>query len=523
MACSILAGWSGELSMQTRLIPELLATSDGREADRILRSCVHCGFCTATCPTYQLLGDELDGPRGRIYQLKLTLEGEAPTRSTQQHLDRCLTCLNCETTCPSGVEYHKLVEIGRERVERLVPRPMHERLMRWGLRKVLPYPSRFVPLLRIGQWVRPLLPQPLRSKIPVALSRGPRTVGTVTQDAGTPARTSAAFAGNGMGEVVGLASKSQSRGAVTAAGAGTSMGSGAAAGPGSDAAEGAGTDPAVGTGTGAAVLAMGADGEAQGCLGGEVTRRVLMLDNCVEPTLTPATVQAAKRVLARLGVEVLQPKASGCCGAISQHLAEPGEAKRFMRRNIDAWWPEIEPSDPGKTPAEAILITASGCGAVVKDYGWLLRDDPDYAAKAARVSALARDLSELLSAEDLAQLPSPFARDVPRRIAFHPPCTLQHGQGLMGRVEALLTSVGFELTPVRDAHSCCGSAGTYSILQAGLSKRLQADRLEALQAGEPALIATANVGCQTHLAAAAGVPVRHWIELFDPQRGSVLG
>ncbi|MBK5931583.1 glycolate oxidase subunit GlcF [Halochromatium salexigens] len=435
--------------MQTRLIPELLATSDGREADRILRSCVHCGFCTATCPTYQLLGDELDGPRGRIYQLKLVLEGEPATRSTQQHLDRCLTCLNCETTCPSGVEYHKLVEIGRERVERSVPRPVYERLMRWGLRKVLPYPRRFVPLLRVGQWMRPLLPRQWRSKVPVAPSQSPQGVGV---DAVWPE----------------IAAEPGAAGAETA------------------------------------------------LRGGFARRRVLMLDNCVEPTLTPVTVQAVKRVLDRLGIDVLQPQGSGCCGAISQHLAAPNEAKRFMRRNIDAWWSEIEPSDPEQTPADAILITASGCGAVVKDYGWHLRDDPDYAAKAARVSALASDLSELLSVEDLARLPSPFAHGVPRRIAFHPPCTLQHGQGLMGRVESLLRGVGFELTPVRDAHSCCGSAGTYSILQAELSKRLQADRLEALQAGAPALIASANVGCQTHLAAAARVSVVHWIELFDP-------
>ncbi len=414
--------------MQTRLIPELLATSDGQEADRILRSCVHCGFCTATCPTYQLLGDELDGPRGRIYQLKRVLEGEPATRTTQQHVDRCLTCLNCETTCPSGVEYHKLVEIGRARIERSVPRPLHERLLRWGLRQVLPYPRRFVPLLRAGQWLRPLLPAPLRAKVPAVRSQ-----------------------------------------------------------------------PSA---------AIGAD---------VASRRVLMLDNCVEPTLTPATVQATKRVLAQLGIQVLQPQGGGCCGAISQHLAAPAEAKRFMRRNIDAWWPQIEPSKPEQTPAEAILITASGCGAMVKDYAWHLRDDPDYAAKAARVSALARDLSELLGAEDLARLASPFARGVPRRIAFHPPCTLQHGQGLMGRVEALLTGVGFALTPVRDAHSCCGSAGTYSMLQAELSKQLRADRLEALQAGAPALIVTANVGCQTHLAVAARVSVMHWIELFDAE------
>lgn len=446
--------------MQTQLISQLLATSDGQEADRILRSCVHCGFCTATCPTYQLLGDELDGPRGRIYQLKRVLEGAPATRSTQQHLDRCLTCLNCETTCPSGVEYHKLVEIGRARIERSVPRPVHERLLRWGLRKVLPYPRRFVPLLRAGQWLRPLLPAPLRDKVPV---RARSAFGLGARRAG------AAAAGGRVG---------------------------------------------AGAGAGAAAAAVAADKETAE---GRGSRRVLMLDNCVEPALTPATVSAARRVLAALGLEIVQPAGGGCCGAISQHLAAPEEAKDFMRRNIDAWWTEIEPRDPRRTPAEAILVTASGCGAVVKDYGWYLRDDPGYAAKAARVSALARDLSELLGAGDLARLPSPFARGVPRRIAFHPPCTLQHGQGLMGRVEALLTGVGFELTPVRDAHGCCGSAGTYSILQADLSKRLQADRLAALQAGAPALIVTANVGCQTHLAAAAEVSVMHWIELFDAQ------
>ncbi|MFW6258292.1 MAG: heterodisulfide reductase-related iron-sulfur binding cluster [Halochromatium sp.] len=465
--------------MQTRLTPELLATSAGREADRILRSCVHCGFCTATCPTYQLLGDELDGPRGRIYQLKLVLEGERATRSMQQHLDRCLSCLNCETTCPSGVEYHKLVEISRERIERLVPRPVHERLMRWGLRKVLPYPSRFVPLLRVGQWLRPLLPPPLRNKVPVTLSPRPRRRAAVTELA--PARKHQAGTCENTRRSPELA-------------------------PARTHPETAFAEPAD-----EPTMASGA------------ARRLLMLDNCVEPALSPATVRASQRVLARLGIEVLQPAGSGCCGAISQHLAAPEEARRLMRRNIDAWWPQIAPSDPEQTPVEAVLITASGCGALVKDYAWHLRDDPRYADKAARVSALARDLSELLSAEDLARLPSPFARGVPRRIAFHPPCTLQHGQRLMGRVEALLTSAGFELTPVRDTQSCCGSAGTYSILQAELSTRLRADRLEALQAGAPALIATANVGCQTHLAAAAGRPVMHWIELFDPHHRAFRG
>ena len=406
--------------MQTNLLQSVLDTAEGREADRILRACVHCGFCTATCPTYQELGDELDGPRGRIYQIKNVLEGEAPTRQVQTHLDRCLTCLNCETTCPSGVEYHKLVDIGRNHVEQQVARPLAERLMRWSLRQVLPYPSRLRPLLRIGQVVRPLVPAVLRAKLP---------------------------RWQPMPDV----------------------------------------------------------------RSGNHARQVIMLENCVEPSLTPSVVSATVRVLDALGIEVLQP-GGGCCGAVSQHLSAPEAARGFMRRNINAWWPAIE------SGAEAILITASGCGAMVKEYGWHLRDDPAYAERAERVSALARDLSELLTAEDLARLPSPIAQGLPARIAFHPPCTLQHAQGLMGRVEGLLRGVGFELLPVRDSHSCCGSAGTYSILQPQLAGRLRAQRLDALEQGGPELIATANVGCQTHLQEGSQVPVVHWIELFDPQQ-----
>jgi len=410
--------------MQTNLIQSVLNSAEGREADRILRTCVHCGFCTATCPTYQELGDELDGPRGRIYQIKNLLEGEAPTRQVQTHLDRCLTCLNCETTCPSGVEYHKLVDIGRIHVEQQVARPAVERLMRWALRKVVPYPSRFRPLLRVGRLVAPLLPATLRDKLPR------------------------------------LQAMPKSR---------------------------VGSHP----------------------------RRVILLNNCVEPTLTPNVVTATIRVLDALGIEVIQP-GGGCCGAVSQHLSAADEARMFMRRNIDAWWPAIEAG------AEAILVTASGCGAMVKDYGWHLRDDPAYAERAERVSALARDPSELITTEDLARLPSPIERGVPTRIAFHPPCTLQHGQRLMGRVEGLLRGVGFELLPVRDSHSCCGSAGTYSILQSELAGRLRAKRLDALEQGAPALIATANVGCQTHLQAGSQLPVVHWIELFDPQQALSL-
>lgn len=383
--------------MQTQFSPRLLATAQGQEADRILRACVHCGFCTATCPTYQLLGDELDGPRGRIYLIKNLLEGEAASRHTQVHLDRCLTCRNCETTCPSGVEYHKLLEIGRDRLEVSQPRPLPERLLRWGLRQVLPELRRLRPVLPTG----------------------------------------------------GRARQTPSSG-----------------------------------------------------------RQVILLDNCVEPLLTPATVGAIERMLAALGIDALRPRGAGCCGAIDAHLSAPEAARARMRRNIDAWLPAI---DAG---AEAILITASGCGAMVKDYGWALREDPDYATAAARVAALARDPSEFFTPEELAR----FTPQGPRRIAFHPPCTLQHGQGLAGRVEALLRAAGFELRPVADSHSCCGSAGTYSMLQAQLARALRARKLSALRAGQPQRIVTANVGCQTHLQAGTGIPVVHWLELFDPLR-----
>ena len=403
--------------MQTQILQSLLDTDMGQEADRILRSCVHCGFCTATCPTYQELGDELDGPRGRIYQIKNVLEGVEPTRQVQQHLDRCLTCLNCTTTCPSGVEYNHLVDIGREYVEARVTRPFPEKLLRWALRKILPYPARFKPLLRIGQLTRPLVPAMLREKIPLA-------------------------------------------------------------------------------------------GTHQAAHSSRHDRKIILPSGCVQSILTPATDAAAIRVLNALGIETIQPPHDGCCGAVSQHLGASDEAKNFMRQNIDSWWGAIE------SGAEAILVTASGCGLMVKDYGYHLRDDPDYSQKAARVSSLCRDLSEILSADDLVKLES----NAPKRISFHAPCTLQHGQKLSGKTEALLTAAGFSLTPVRDAHSCCGSAGTYSILQADLSKRLRTKKLAALQQQDPELIATANVGCQTHLQSASELPIVHWIELFDPAR-----
>ncbi|MFN2310118.1 MAG: glycolate oxidase subunit GlcF [Gammaproteobacteria bacterium] len=401
--------------MQTSLTADLLASADGREADAILRSCVHCGFCTATCPTYQLLGDELDGPRGRIYLIKQMLEGQPAGRETQLHLDRCLTCRACETTCPSGVRYGRLADIGRAHAERHIARPLHARIFRRALRVIVPHAARFGALLRLGQALRPLLPASLRGKLPAA--------------------------------------------------------------------QHAGAWPAA-----------------------RHTRRMLVLAGCAQSSATPKTNTAAARVLDRLGISLLVAPAAGCCGALSQHLSATDEAQAFMRRNIDAWWPYLEQG------IEAIVMTASGCGVQVKEYGEALKHDPAYAAKAARVSTLTRDLCEVLAEEDLSRLPGATTH---RRIAFHAPCTLQHGQRLTGIVEGLLIGRGFELTEVQDGHLCCGSAGSYSLLQPALSLRLRDAKLAALAAEGPELIATANVGCQLHLATGGTLPVVHWIELLD--------
>lgn len=401
--------------MQTSLADFIRDTPEGREADRILRTCVHCGFCNATCPTYQLLGDELDGPRGRIYLVKQLVEGRPVTGRTQLHLDRCLTCRACETTCPSGVNYHRLADIGRKLVDERVPRPFADRMLRWGLRRVLPHRGRFTALLRLGQWLRPLAPAALRAAIPEKRAAGPLPVP-------------------------------------------------------------------------------------------QHARRVILLDGCVQPALAPDINAATARVLDRVGVSVAPTTRAGCCGAVSYHLNAQREGLDTMRRLIDAWWPAVE------SGVEAIVITASGCGATVREYGHLLADDAAYAEKARRVSELTRDVGEYLaSMDDLA----PLRSSRPTRIAFHSPCTLQHGQKLDGVVERLLTGLGFELTPVADAHLCCGSAGTYSILQKDLSLKLRTSKLAALEAGDPSVIATANIGCLMHLGAGTARPVRHWIEVLD--------
>ena len=403
--------------MQTNLIESYKNTADGLEAESILRACVHCGFCTATCPTYQLLGNELDSPRGRIYLIKEMLEGAAVTDKTMLHLDRCLTCRSCETTCPSGVQYGRLVDIGRAIAEEKTRRGITQKVQRGLLRLVLPRPLIFNSALALGRLLRPLLPGGLAKKIPVAQH--------------TKARPTARHA-----------------------------------------------------------------------------RSMLVLEGCVQPGLAPATNVAAARVLDKLGISLLSAKQAGCCGAVSYHLNAHEDGLGYMRRNIDAWWPYVEQG------AEAVVMTASGCGAMVKEYGHLLRNDPVYAVKAARISGLTRDLSEILAAEkdSLLRVLVPAVRG---KVAFHSPCTLQHGQKITGVIEALLTQAGYELTQVADKHLCCGSAGTYSILQKELSQQLLRNKLDALQNGKPAQIASANIGCQTHLQSGTDLPVRHWIELLD--------
>lgn len=403
--------------MQTSLADFIRDTHEGREADAILRSCVHCGFCNATCPTYQLLGDELDGPRGRIYLIKQFLEGEASGEVTRQHLDRCLTCRSCETTCPSGVQYARLADIGRELTEKTVPRPALSKALRMTLRQVVPYRKRIAPVLAMGRWVRRALPSSLRAKVPPRQRPGPWPVA-------------------------------------------------------------------------------------------RHTRRMLALGTCVQAAATPRTDAAAARVLDRLGVSLLAMPQTGCCGALSQHLGAVDEARAQARRNIDAWWPEIERG------AEAIVVSASGCAVTVKDYAALLAQDPTYADKAARVSAMARDLAEVIADEPIEDRLTLQEPTTPT--AVHQPCTQRHGERLPDRVNGILTRLGASLTPTVDDHLCCGSAGTYSILQPKLANQLRTNKLAALQGGAPARIVTANIGCQLHLAGGTRTAVRHWIEVLDP-------
>ncbi|THF60484.1 glycolate oxidase subunit GlcF [Pseudothauera rhizosphaerae] len=406
--------------MQTQLADFIRDTHEGREADEILRKCVHCGFCTATCPTYQLLGDELDGPRGRIYLIKQVLEGQPATEKTRVHLDRCLTCRSCESTCPSGVQYGRLVDIGRHLVEARAPRRGLERAARWVLREFVPRTELFGAAMKAGRLVRGLLPGPLREKVPAAHPAGP-----------WPRARHA--------------------------------------------------------------------------------RRMFALAGCVQPAMAPAINAAAARVLDTLGISLVEQPGAGCCGAVRYHLNDQEGGRADARRNIDAWWPRIERGE-----IEAIVMTASGCGLQVRDYGHMLQGDPIYADRARHISELTVDVSAVVAAEAgrLAQL-FQVRRPEPVTVAWHAPCTLQHGQQVRGVVEGLLEAAGFRLVPVRDAHLCCGSAGTYSLLQPELSQQLRANKVAALTEHGATLIASANIGCISHLQGGTAVPIRHWIELID--------
>jgi glycolate oxidase iron-sulfur subunit len=404
--------------VQITLADFMRGTDAGSEAEAILHRCVHCGFCNATCPTYQLLGDELDGPRGRIYLIKQMLEGAPATQSTQLHLDRCLTCLNCETTCPSGVQYGRLVGIGREVAQQHVPRPLRQRLARALVRELCNGPW-FAPALWLGRVLRPLLPERLRDKIPRRQAPG-----------AWPAR--------------------------------------------------------------------------------QHSRKMLLLAGCVQPSLAPNIDAATARVLDAAGVQAVVAAGSGCCGALRHHTDDADGALAQARRNIDAWWPHLEAG------AEAIVMNASGCGAHVREYGHLLRDEPRYAERARKVSDLMRDLAEVVPPLLAPRLP-PGRDGIAGRVAFHPPCTLQHAQRIRGVVESLLRAWGAEVVSFRDGHACCGSAGSYSLLQPELSAQLRQRKLEALLEAQPEVILSANVGCITHLAARSPVKVSHWIEWLDEQ------
>ncbi len=421
--------------MQTEIAAEFAGTPEGIEAEAILRKCVHCGFCAATCPTYQLLGDELDGPRGRIYLIKQVLEGHAPTRATQLHLDRCLTCRNCETTCPSGVQYGNLVEIGRRIVDERVPRPAGERALRWMLKEGLTSPA-FAPAMKLGRAVRGALPAALKAKVP----------------APAPAR-------------------------------------------------------------------------AQSWPTREHSRRVLLLLGCVQPSMMPNVNSATARVLDAAGIQTLVADEAGCCGAIRLHLNDLGGALEHMRRNIDAWWPIVQSG-----AVEAIVMNASGCGVTVKEYGHSLAHDPDYAHKASRIADLTLDVAEMLPGlvEPLRPLLADARSTAARRggsvrperraerIVFHPPCTLQHGQRVRGSVESALAALGFDIQVARnEAHLCCGSAGTYSVLQPELATALRDRKLAHLRELAPATIVSANIGCIQHLQSGTTTPVRHWVEVLD--------
>jgi glycolate oxidase iron-sulfur subunit len=419
--------------MQTTLAAEFKNTFAGQEAESILRKCVHCGFCTATCPTYQLLGDELDGPRGRIYLIKQTLEGETPTLKTQLHLDRCLTCRNCETTCPSGVQYGRLIDIGRAIVEKKVNRSFSQQILRWALRKGLVSPL-FGYAMRLGQRFRPLLPNVLKAKIPkIVRSVRQKNIPIISSLEELP----------------------------------------------------------------------------------RLPRQVLLLAGCVQPAMAPNINKATANVLEAMGVQALYAQGAGCCGALSHHLNAQEAALLQMRSNIDAWWPLLEEG------VEALVMTASGCGVSVKEYGHLFAQDEQYAAKARRISEATKDLSEWIGeqTEGLTILRNKLNHQKIQELglqAYHPPCTLQHGQQIKEGVQGFLSALGFKVAVApQESHLCCGSAGTYSVLNPSIANALKERKLGHLESLNPSGVLSANIGCISHLQSGTELPVKHWIEVID--------
>ncbi|NKB76954.1 MAG: glycolate oxidase subunit GlcF [Gammaproteobacteria bacterium] len=404
--------------MQTLLSAEFAEDPQGIEAERILRKCVHCGFCNATCPTYQLIGDELDGPRGRIYQMKLVLEGAIPTKKMQQHLDRCLTCRSCESTCPSGVQYGKLLEIGREIVDERVPRRTKDKLLRKLLTVIVPNGEIFSLLLKVGQLFRSILPISVREKIPFERGQG-------------------------------------------------------------------------------AVAFQGTDHP----------RKMVMLAGCAQPALAPNTNVIAKKLLDKMGITLAEVSEAGCCGAVYLHTSEPKNGRQAARKLIDAWHPYLQQG------VEAFVMTASGCGSTIKEYAHLLKDDPAYFKKAMVISEKTFDLCEIVEKEMVAGYKVASLGQA-KRVAFHPPCTLQHGQKISGKIESILRSSGYELTVVKDPHLCCGSAGTYSLLQPEIASKLRKNKQSALIESNPHVICTANVGCQSWLQTGSNLSVVYWAELL---------
>jgi glycolate oxidase iron-sulfur subunit len=426
--------------MQTDFLPELLADPQMRESERIIHSCVHCGFCTATCPTYLLLGDERDSPRGRIYLMKEMLEKNLPaTPEVVTHIDRCLSCLSCMTTCPSGVHYMHLVDHGRAHIEKTYRRPFVDRVLRTALAKTLPFPGRFRIALMLGALARPLRPLFAAS---VALKP--------------------------VAAMLALAQGVPPRGAPM---------------------------PPVSRAT------------------GEERGRVVLLKGCVQSVLAPGINEAAVRLLNRAGASVFAAPGEGCCGALVHHLGREDEALAFVRHNVDVWTHAI-----AEHRLDAILVTASGCGTMLKDYGFMLREDPAYAEKAARVSALAKDISEYLAALGL---PKPVVA-TGQAVTYHSACSLQHGQQIRDEPKALLRAAGFKVRDVPEGHICCGSAGTYNILQPALSAQLRDRKAANIGKTAPAVVAAGNIGCITQLQGTVGVPVVHTLELLDWATGGPI-